>query len=129
MPYVTDQEKRDITGGKFPKTAGQLTWYLCQVILKPETLVGVKSMPAAEWEGLFYNSYDLYWKHNGGRYDQIAAVGGAMIDTRLEFKRRGFYEAYHFTMVLLKAAHERWYMEAVGAYEDTKIKENGDIFP
>lgn len=46
-----------------------------------------------------------YFKTNGGRYQQINDIVGALESAKAEFQRR-----------------------IVGPYEDTKIRENGDVY-
>jgi len=86
MPYIKQedrqrllpllQEMEDI----YPKTSGELNYFITCVILD-------------------------YFKRNGGRYEQINDVLGALEGAKLEFYRR-----------------------RVGPYEDLKLKENGDVY-
>lgn len=82
MPYIK-QEQRENLGESFvntPKDAGELNYVLTNVIFK-------------------------YYKVNGGRYQQVNDILGALEGAKLEFYRR-----------------------IAAPYEDIKIKENGDVY-
>ena len=81
MPYI-DQNKRDnlIYEGRVPEDAGELN-YLLTIIL------------------------DEYLEENGGRYQQINDIIGALEASKLEFYRR-----------------------LVVPFEETKIQDNGDVY-
>jgi hypothetical protein len=88
MPYIKKEDREqfdrafsfDIDAAKFPKNAGELNYVLTKICIR-------------------------YFKENGGRYQQINDVIGALEGCKLEF-----------------------YRKLVGPYEDTKIKEIGDCY-
>lgn len=84
MPYISLKDRIRIAeevdeGGPIPTTAGELNYCLTCLVLD-------------------------YFKRNGGRYQQINDIVGALEGCKLEFYRR-----------------------VAAPYEDTKIKENGDV--
>jgi hypothetical protein len=82
MPYIK-QERREVidsTLGIIPDNAGELNYMITDTIVH-------------------------YFEANGGRYQQINDILGALEGAKLEFYRR-----------------------VAAPYEDTKIKENGDVF-
>lgn len=125
MPYITDQERRDVDGGQFPKTAGQLNYFLCQSILGKY----FGSLPGPEaWEAYFINVYQMYLDLNGFRYQQCNDIGGAVTNARLEFRMRGKADDYFFGLSRMKAAYGDFYNKVIYPYECKKREENGDIF-
>lgn len=83
MPYITKENRIELTG-KFsqrgPSDAGELNYLLTTIIQQ-------------------------YFHKNGGRYQQINDIVGALEGAKLEFYRR-----------------------LAAPYEDIKIKENGDVY-
>lgn len=82
MPYIKEEQRASL-GERFingAEDAGELNYVLTKTILN-------------------------YFKWNGGRYQQINDVIGALEGAKLEFYRR-----------------------IVAPYEDSKIKENGDVY-
>lgn len=79
MPYISRKQRKELET-RLPTDAGELNFLLTTVILE-------------------------YFVTNGGRYQQINDVLGALEGARLEFYRR-----------------------VVSDYEDDKIKENGDVY-
>lgn len=125
MPYIVAQERRDIMGGIFPKTAGQLNFFLCQSILGK--FFG--SLPGKEgWEQYFLNVFQMYLDINGFRYQQCNDIGGAVMNVHREFNRRGKMDDYSFGIVRMKMAYNTFYADVIGPYESKKMAENGDIF-
>lgn len=126
MPYITDQERRDVNGGIFPKTAGQLNYFLCQSILGRyfRSIAG----EGEGWEQYFINVYQMYLDINGFRYQQCNDIAGAVLNSRLEFVMRGKSDDYAFGLSRMKAAYGRFYEEMIYPYEQKKCAENGDIF-
>lgn len=78
MPYIKNQDKPRVreTG---PTNSGELNFLLTEIV-------------------------QSYFVNNGGRYQQINDIVGALEGAKLEFTRR-----------------------VTSPYEDTKIKENGDV--
>jgi hypothetical protein len=85
MPYIKQEDRNRIdpalgSFGEGPKNAGELNYLLTVLCIK-------------------------YFSNNGGRYQQINDVVGALEGCKLEFYRR-----------------------LAAPYEDTKIEENGDVY-
>lgn len=80
MPYIKQKQKDELEVTGKLTNAGELN-YALTIICK------------------------RYFQDNGGRYQQINDVLGALSGCQMEFYRR-----------------------LVGPYEDTKIKENGDVY-
>lgn len=81
MPYITKEERNDIhENAEAPVNPGQLNYVLTQVVLE-------------------------YFHGNGGRYQQINDILGALEGAKLEFYRR-----------------------VVAPYEDVKKVDNGDVY-
>ena len=81
MPYIKPERRDDLNCGEPPSNAGELNYVLTQLLI-------------------------AYFKHIGGRYQQINDILGALEGAKLEFYRR-----------------------VAAPYEDTKIAENGDVYP
>ena len=80
MPYITQERRDDINCGEPAVNAGELNYVLTQLCVS-------------------------YFRHVGGRYQQINDILGALEGAKLEFYRRG-----------------------AAPYEDMKIAENGDVY-
>lgn len=81
MPYIKEADREDIDNAvREPANAGEFNYVL--TLLCQE-----------------------YFDNNGGRYQQINDIIGALEGCKLEFYRR-----------------------VVAPYEDVKIKENGDVY-
>ena len=84
MPYIKEADKVRfdpiIIGAPIPVNAGELNYLLTQIIKR-------------------------YYSDNGGRYQQINDIIGALEGAKLEFYRR-----------------------VAAPYEDKKIEENGDVY-
>ena len=80
MPYITKERRMELPDNNSPAfNAGELNYILTRQCIN-------------------------YFKNNGGRYQQINDVIGALEGAKLEFYRR-----------------------LVAPYEDKKIEENGDV--
>lgn len=80
MPYITKIRREELQYGSSAKTAGELNYLLTEIVRN-------------------------YFDDNGGKYQQINDVVGALEGCKLEFTRR-----------------------VTNDYEDSKIKENGDVY-
>lgn len=81
MPYIKQYRRHDLApAGINPQDAGELNYVLTEICLR-------------------------YSRGQGGRYQQINDVLGALEGAKLEFYRR-----------------------LAAPYEDTKIAENGDVY-
>lgn len=81
MPYIPDKNRRsELKEGRPAENAGELNYILTIIVRN-------------------------YFEDNGGRYQQINDVVGALEGCKLEFTRR-----------------------ITNPYEDKKIKENGDVY-
>lgn len=86
MPYIKQEDRERITDNGLgieidaPNNAGELNYAITMLC-------------------------DTYFKINGGRYQQINDIVGALEGAKLEFYRR-----------------------VAAPYEDVKIKENGDVY-
>lgn len=125
MPYITDQEKRDINAGIPAKTMGQLNYTFCMVILCK--LGGRKSYAPWEWDGLFYNLMTQYIDVNGKKYQRLGEIVGAAVGAYDEVSRKTAGD-YGFARVKLMDALEKFKLDVIYPYEDQKALENGDIF-
>ena len=81
MPYIEPKARRDVNEWRDPENAGELNYALTLVLLR-------------------------YFRDNGGRYQQINDILGAVEGAKLEFYRR-----------------------VVVPYETVKIQDNGDVYP
>jgi hypothetical protein len=79
MPYI-DPKDRDVNAAHYPHNAGELNYAITLLIRD-------------------------YFRSNGGRYQQINDIIGALEGAKAEFYRR-----------------------VVAPYEDIKIRENGDVY-
>lgn len=81
MPYIKQEAKDELHSGKRgSQNAGELNFTLTEIAVS-------------------------YFRENGGRYQQINDIIGALEGAKLEFYRR-----------------------IAAPYEDSKIKENGDVY-
>lgn len=78
MPYIKEEDRQRVRQS-IPKNSGELNFRLTELIQE-------------------------YYVENGGRYQQINDIVGALEGAKLEFTRR-----------------------ITALYEDGKIKENGDV--
>lgn len=125
MPYISDQEKRDIQGGIPAKTMGQLNYTFCMVIMCK--LGGRMSYSPGEWDGIFYNLMTQYVDVNGLKYQRLGEITGAAIDACDEVQRRTNND-YSFARAKLIHALNKFKEDVAFPYEDKKAMENGDIF-
>ncbi len=80
MPYISQERRQLMELGTLPSNAGDLNYAITCLVLD-------------------------YFQEQGGRYQQINDILGALEGAKLEFYRR-----------------------VAAPYEDTKIKENGDVY-
>lgn len=80
MPYIDETTRAHNNEGGAPMDAGELNYAITRQVVE-------------------------YFRNNGGRYQQINDVLGALEGAKLEFYRR-----------------------VVVPYEDRKIRENGDVY-
>lgn len=80
MPYIDPKNRREVAEWRDPGCAGELSYAITCTLLR-------------------------YFRDNGGRYQQVNDVLGALEGAKLEFYRR-----------------------VVVPYEDEKIRQNGDVY-
>lgn len=118
MPYIKDERRAELKVGSSPRDGGELNYLFTLLVLygyhKPEA---------------FEKICDDYWSLSEQRYKNINELGGAALNCALEFKRRGFHDKCREGLKALGEGYIDWYRKNAGPYEDTKILENGDVFP
>lgn len=119
MPYVKPQRRKELDAGDPPKNGGDLNYLFTMLIL-----TGKRVPPAA-----FTSIIDDFWKRSEQRYSVINEIGGAVINCAMEFQSRVKTNVYRAGLQALGTAYMEWYGAVARPYEDTKIQENGDIFP
>lgn len=119
MPYIkTDDRVRLQHAGSTIDNAGELNYTLTVTILQNED----PALLVTELRGIC----DEYMQHHGLRYQFINDVMGACVSAKLEFQRRT--NSTKYDGVFDHLAYD-FYHEVAAPYEDTKIVENGDVFP
>jgi hypothetical protein len=113
MPYIDQQARQEITDGRWPLTAGELSYVFFNMSLN----------------GVYrYYSDDLmkvvtdYLRHNRYDYQHMNDIIGALYGTHQERIRRGLGPD-----TLLLTTLDRFLMDIVAPYEDTKRIKNGDL--
>jgi len=115
MPYLK-QFERTILQTIQPATAAQLCYEFCVGV--------VAGVPAENYRAVF-DSYIAGFPKEEVTYKTYAEVMGAVLGTLSELARRNL----DYDRKPLQDAFARWYHEVVGPFEDTKIEQNGDVFP
>lgn len=131
MPYLSESRKRAMDSGLcLPTTPGDLTY------LMTKSLLDLDSEAAAEeiWEHI-----EGYFKRREVRYALLAEVLGCLLSTKLEYERReatrlteatnGMFTGSRRAQNVIDPIITVFYGDTVAPYEDTKIRENGDVWP
>lgn len=124
MPYIEEAKKAEIKTGTFPRDCGELNYALTTLITSaPE---GTTLPP------IFRMTLDTYVTNAGKaegkmRYKHINDAMGVVACMMFEFRRRKKSQYMVSLRELFETAWD-WYDTVAGPYEDTKIKENGDVF-
>jgi len=124
MPYINQQARNDLKGGHPPKTAGELNFLFCMVILGK---LGQKSFPKEAWLPTFVSMMKQYVDVNGLSYQHINDAYGAAHAAAREICDRTEGD-YLFARQYLVGAADKFYTEVARPYENQKIVENGDVF-
>lgn len=119
MPYIVPIIRSDVRDGTlWPRNAGELNYLLTTLIID-ERLTHETIQEAVD---------RFLWAQETVNYQAYNDVMGAVIGAGQEAHRRGVGNGWgiHHTLV---GWLEDWYDAVVGPYEDTKIAENGDVYP
>lgn len=128
MPYVTEDIKHDLVfNGRPAKNVGELTFVLTWHALQEHTRAG--SPFALE---CLENEIQLYLDGQAAEgytanYALLCGVVGSLECARREFRRRR-PDSYLAADEALSEVLTSFYRHTVAPYEDTKIKQNGDVF-
>jgi hypothetical protein len=117
MPYITQDERKQIALGKPPSTPGQLNYVITRLVI--ESSIGTLKAHIIEEILLYSNgkpqSYTLF--------NEIMGVLECVIK---EYRRRVCFDVYIDSV--FEVLKEEFYSQYVGPYEDKKIEQNGDVF-
>lgn len=120
MPYLKKDRREELDAGTVAAAnGGDLNYLLATTILTGKLIPKV----------VFTNIFNAFWARSEQRYEVINTIGGAAMNCALEFQRRAKLNPYRANMRAMGEAYIEWYGAVAGPYENTKIAENGDIFP
>lgn len=117
MPYITEDRRRVMFPGQVPTNAGELNYCFTMMVLESDDM-----------RGLHKDIADLgikYIEAKGMKYQHANDVMGAITGAKLEYVRRT--GRHKFDSLFDDAAKVFYATSGIGPYEDTKIKENGDL--
>jgi hypothetical protein len=122
MPYI-DQAARSYIGmAGLPRNPGELNYVVTTMTQRvPEGLTGTLVCAVAEE----VEGYLAAKPHIG--YAEFNEVLGVLDAAAREYRRRKPPEWPRSVLILARVA-DKLYEDRVGPYEDTKIKENGDVY-
>lgn len=130
MPYLTQERKQALAEGDVLYNPGDLNYLVTKALL-----VYADSDGAPEERALLEEVIDGYVtrfiESNGINYTTYNAVIGALTCCGTEWERRTWNTSQPrvVTRYILDAWTQKFYRETVAPYEDTKIEENGDVYP
>lgn len=99
MPYIEEEQRREIDEGREPETPGELNYKLTTIVR--DYLLGACGVRSGQIE-------------HGFRFDQIS---GAIC-----------YAHYNEAMGVLECVKQEIYRRLIAPYEQEKCKANGDVF-
>jgi hypothetical protein len=118
MPYITQDERKQIALGKKIETPGQLNYVITDIVLRLKDS-GRIVMKA------FIKDVILTYLNGRASYTLFNEVMGVLECARFEFLRRKGYDAY-IDQIFLEL--KNWLYSFVAPYEDRKKEENGDVY-
>lgn len=131
MPYLTDAHKHALDVGGVPETPGELTYLVTRALLgNPREASMAEALQAAVDRYLSGLATDP-------GYVNYCVIIGALTCAALEHERRlgtpgDPYDvpddAWNALQDLAQFEQD-FYRNVIGPYEDTKIAENGDVYP
>jgi hypothetical protein len=137
MPYIASEERERAKDA--PRTPGELNYAITLCFIKAyrgTVMLPQISLRMGVFRGDVARLIRYYWSEKVQNYTTINDIYGAIACSLLEFRRRADGQNFG-PMELLRRSIARalsrvvddFYAEVVVPYENTKIRENGDVYP
>lgn len=129
MPYLKAERKQGLDNGLLPTTTGDLTYVFTRALLGDPNEA---SLTEALEAGI-----DRYFARRQINYGLLCDVMGTLTCAGCEYERRSGTlinrpsdaDYVRETLTSLRQFIQSFYAHVIAPYEDTKIEQNGDVYP